>query len=447
MQNDVIKELGTNFIEYAVAVNTDRAIPDAKSGLKPVARRILWSTFENGRLFSKPHVKAAKIVGDVMGEYHPHGDSSIYGALVRLSQDWVMRYPLIDWHGNNGNIIGDGAAHMRYTEARLSKLSEDGLLNNIKKRNVDFQPNYSEDSEEPITLPATFPNLLCNPNTGIGVAMACNWLPHNLVEVAQAIYDYMDGKEPMLPGPDFPTGGIIINKNDIPTIMSTGHGSVKVRGKYKVEKNNLIFYEIPYGTTIEALLTEIGLACDSKEIEGVSEIRDESNKKGLRVVIECEKDVNPDFIAKKLFEKTDLQTSISYNQIALIDKTPTELNLKDCIKVYIDHNIDCLIREANFDLQKIENRIEILEGLLRALEDIDNIIALIKKSQSSSAAKDNLITKYKFTETQAKAIVDMKLGKLAGLEKIELNNEYKDLLSERESLKNLLSSPSLHKTS
>lgn len=443
MQNDVIKELGTNFIEYAVAVNTDRAIPDAKSGLKPVARRILWSTFENGRLFSKPHVKAAKIVGDVMGEYHPHGDSSIYGALVRLSQDWVMRYPLIDWHGNNGNIIGDGAAHMRYTEARLSKLSEDGLLNNIKKRNVDFQPNYSEDSEEPITLPATFPNLLCNPNTGIGVAMACNWLPHNLIEVAQAIYDYMDGKEPMLPGPDFPTGGIIINKNDIPTIMSTGHGSVKVRGKYRVEKNNLIFYEIPYGTTIEALLTEIGLACDSKEIEGISEIRDESNKKGLRVVIECEKDVNPDFVAKKLFEKTDLQTSISYNQIALIDKTPTELNLKDCIKVYIDHNINCLIKEANFDLQKIENRIEILEGLLRALEDIDNIIALIKKSQSSSAAKDNLITKYKFTEAQAKAIVDMKLGKLAGLEKIELNNEYKDLLGERESLKNLLSSPSL----
>ena len=254
MQNDVKQELGTNFIEYAVAVNTDRAIPDSKSGLKPVAKRIIYSTFEKGRLSNKPHVKAARIVGDVMGEYHPHGDSSIYGALVRLSQDWVMRYPLIDWHGNNGNIAGDGAASMRYTEARLSKLSENGLLNGIKKKNVDFTLNYDETTDEPVTLPSSFPNLLCNPNTGIGVAMACNWLPHNLNEVAQAIFDYMDGNEPMLPGPDFPTGGIVINKDDIPGIMRTGHGSVKVRGKYKIEKQNIVFYEIPYGTSTEALL-------------------------------------------------------------------------------------------------------------------------------------------------------------------------------------------------
>ena len=222
MKNDLTQELGTNFIEYAVAVNTDRAIPDATSGLKPVAKRILWSAFDEGRISSKPHVKAARIVGDGMGKCHPHGDSSIYGAMVRLSQDWVMRYPLIDWHGNNGNIAGDGPAAARYTEAKLIKLAEDGMLYNIKKKNVDFIPNYSEDAEEPITLPSIFPNLLCNPNTGIGVAIACNWLPHNLREVAQAIEDYIDGKTPMLPGPDFPTGGIVINKNDIPNIMKTG---------------------------------------------------------------------------------------------------------------------------------------------------------------------------------------------------------------------------------
>lgn len=444
--NDLIKELGTNFIEYAVAVNTDRAIPDATSGLKPVARRILWSSFESGRTFSKPHVKAARIVGDVMGKYHPHGDSSIYGAMVRLSQDWVMRYPLIDWHGNNGNIAGDGAAHMRYTEARLSKIAEDGLLKGLKKRNVNFIPNYSEDDEEPITLPAIFPNLLCNPNTGIGVAMACNWLPHNLREVAQAIYDYMDEKEPMLPGPDFPTGGIIINKADIPGIMKTGHGSVKVRGRYKIEKQNIVFYEIPYGTTIEGLLTQIGKVCDGKEIEGISEIRDESNKKGLRIVVECDKNVNPDAIAQKLFLKTDLQTSISYNQVALIDKTPTELNLKQCIEIYLKHNHECLIKEAQFDLAKAEARLEIVRGLLIALEDIDNVIALIKASESAAAAKVKLIEKYKLSENQAKAILDMKLSKLAKLEKLELQKEEEELLNEIEYCNKIINAKSVRES-
>lgn len=430
MKNDLINELGTNFIEYAVAVNTDRSIPDAKSGLKPVAKRILWSAFEEGRVFSKPHVKAARIVGDVMGKYHPHGDSSIYGAMVRLSQDWIMRYPLIDWHGNNGNIAGDGPAAARYTEARLSKIAEEGMLAGIKKKNVDFIPNYSEDAEEPITLPTIFPNLLCNPNSGIGVAMACNWLPHNLNEVAQAIYDYMDDKEPIIPGPDFPTGGIIINKNDIPAIMRTGHGSVKVRGRYKVEKNNIVFYEIPYGTTIEGIMTEIGQICDEKGIEGISDIRDESNKKGLRIVIECQKGSNPDGIAQKLYAKTSLQTSISYNQVALVSKTPTELNLKQCLEIYLKHNHECLIKEAEFDLIKAKARLEIVRGLLIALEDIDNVIALIKKSESAAAAKVSLIEKYNLSENQAKAILDMKLSRLAKLEKIELQKEEEELLSQ-----------------
>ena len=443
MQNDVRQELGTNFIEYAVAVNTDRAIPDAKSGLKPVAKRILWSAYEEGRTFSKPHVKSARIVGDVMGKYHPHGDSSIYGAMVRLSQPWVMRYPLIDWHGSNGNQSGDGPAASRYTEARLAKISEDGLLAGLKKKNVDFIPNYDETMDEPVTLPAIFPNLLCNPNTGIGVAMACNWLPHNLNEVAQAIYDYMEEKEPTLPGPDFPTGGIIINKNDIPGIMRTGHGSIKLRGKYEIEKNNIVFYELPYGKSIEDIMNQIGEICDAKEIDGISEIRDETNKKGVRVVIECTKTANLDAIVNKLFNKTDLQTSISYNQVALIDKTPTELNLKQCIKLYIEHNVNCLKKEVNFDLIKATDRLHIVEGLLIALEDIDNVIALIKKSESSAAAKEALIQKYNLSEPQAKAILAMRLSSLARLEKIELQNEKNTLCDDIADYKTLLSSPEL----
>ena len=420
--NELIKELSTNFIEYAAACNSDRALPDSKSGLKPVARRILFGMLEGGRVSSKPHVKCARIVGDVMGSLHPHGDSSIYGALVRLSQPWIMRYPLIDFHGNQGSINGDGPAAYRYTEARLSKITEDGILKGLKKKNVDFIPNYDETIEEPVTLPAIFPNLLCNPNTGIGVAMACNFAPHNLKEVAQAIHDYVRGEEPMLPGPDFPTGGIVINKDDVPAIMRSGHGSVKIRGKYKVEKQNLVFYEIPYGTSTEALIAEIGKVAE-EELSEITNIRNESNKKGLRIVIECKKDVNPDVIANKLFAKTNLQTSFSYNQVALINKTPTEVNLKDCIKIYLNHNIECLIKECDFDLKKAEARLEIVEGLLKALQNIDTIIAFIKKSASSAAAKDGLVSEFGFTEPQAKSIVAMRLGSLAKLEGVELNDE------------------------
>ena len=441
MRNDLTKELGTNFIEYAVAVNTDRAIPNAKDGLKPVAKRILWGAEDKTKcISSKPHVKAAKLVGDIMGTYHPHGDSSIYGALVRLSQKWIMRYPLIDFHGNNGNIIGDGPAHMRYTECRLSKLTEEGLLSGIKKNNVDFIPNYDETTEEPVSLPSIFPNLLCNPNSGIGVAMACSWAPHNLGEVATAINQYLDGEEPMLPGPDFPTGGIIINAKDVPDIMKTGHGSVKVRGKYEIDNQKIIFTEIPYGTTVEGLMAEIGKVSDEKEIEGINNIRDESNKKGIRIVIECDKGINPASLINKLFSKTNLQNSFSYNQVALIDKVPTELNLKDCIKIYVDHNVDCIVRETKFDLDKAINRLEIVNGLLRALEDIDNIITLIKNSENATIAKENLIKRYNFTENQAKAILAMRLSSLAKLEKVELEKEAKELENKIQNLKGILAS-------
>lgn len=443
--NDLINELKTNFIEYSAAVNGDRAIPDATSGLKPVARRILWGAFDGGYSSSKEYAKCARIVGDVMGKWHPHGDSSIYGALVRLSQPWIMRYPLIDFHGNMGSIAGDGPAAYRYTNARLAKISEEGLLDGIKKKNVNFIANYDENDYEPITLPAIFPNLLCNPNSGIGVAMACNWLPHNLKEVAECIEKYIDGKEYALPGPDFPTGGIIINKDDIPNIMATGHGSVKVRGKYNIEKQNIIFYEIPYGTTIEGLLSEIGIVCDKKEIEGIENVRDESGKKGLRIVIECEKGINPESIVMKLFAKTNLQTSISYNQVALVDKTPTELNLAQCLDIYVKHNEQCIIKETEFDLDKTKARLNIVEGLLIALEDIDNVIKLIKGSESATAAKVSLISKYSLNEEQAKSILAMRLSSLAKLEKLELENEKKELLNKLQELQQILISSDLRK--
>ena len=441
-KTDLIDELGVNFIEYAVAVNTDRAIPDATSGLKPVAKRILYGAYDQGFNSKKAHVKCANIVGNVMAEWHPHGNSSIYGALIRLAEDWTMRYPLIDFHGNKGNRDGDPPAAYRYTEARLSTLVEDGMLVGMKKGVVDTVPNYSETKDEPVTLPSYFPNLLCNPNTGIGVAMACNWAPHNLNEVAQAINDYIDGKEPMLPGPDFPTGGIVINKDDIPNIMKTGHGSVKIRGKYNIEGNNIVFYEIPYGIATEALMEQIGNACDNGDIEGIKHIRNESTrKKGFRLVLECEKDANLNKVIFQLFKNTDLQTSFSYNMVGLVGKTPTELNLKDCCKIYVEHNNECIRREANFDLNKTKDKLEIDEGLLKALEDIDNIIALIKSSKSAAAARENLQTKYNFTPNQAQAITDMKLGKLANLGKIELQDEIKGLKEEIERLTLIIENP------
>lgn len=427
LNNDVLHELGTNFIEYAVAVNTDRAIPSATDGLKPVAKRILYGAYDCGFKNDKPHVKCANIVGNVMADWHPHGDTSIYGALIRLSQNWVMRYPLIDFHGANGNIGGDPPAAQRYTEARLAKITEEGMLSSIKKDSVDFVPNYSETKQEPVELPSIFPNLLCNPNSGIGVAMACSWAPHNLKEVAQAIYDYIDGKEPMLPGPDFPTGGVIINKNDIPAIMKSGHGSVKVRGKYKFENNNIVFTEMPYGITTEDLMTQIGELCDAGDITGIEDIRNESNRKqGFRLVIECEKNAPIKTVLSKLFAKTNLQTTFSYNQVALVNKTPTELNLKDCIKLYIDFNSNCIIRECKFEINKAENRLHIIVGLLKALDMIDEIISMIKKSESSNEARQTLIS-WGFTDIQAQAILDMKLSKLSKLDKMDLEKEKSEL--------------------
>lgn len=436
MSLDLTHEMSQNFIDYAAAVNMDRAIPDV-TGLKPVARRILYGAYANGRTSSKPYVKNARIVGDVMGSYHPHGDSSIYEALVRLSQDWVMRYPLIDFHGNQGSINGDGPAAHRYTEGRLAKLSEEGLLAGIKKNNVPFMPTYDDADEEPTILPAIFPNLLCNPNAGIGVAMACKWGCHNLREVEKAILAYMNGEEPTLPGPDFPTGGVVINKNDFANIMKSGKGSVKVRAKYSVKGQVITITEIPYETTIEKILDDIDSVTETDNM-GISEVLDQTNNKGVKILIKCNKDTNPEVVMRKLFAKTDLQKSYAYNQVALVNKVPTLMSLKDCCKTYVEHNIECIRREVKFDLDAAEARLHIVEGLLIALEDIDNVIQLIKKSENSASAASALCAKYGLDDVQAKAILAMRLSSLAKLEKIELEQEKKELVEKIADMKAIL---------
>ena len=440
-QVELTHELGTNFINYAMAVNTDRSIPDATTGLKPVHKRILYCALDDGNTSNKKHVKCANIVGSMLAKWHPHGDTAVYDALVRLAQPWIMRYPLIDFHGNRGNQIGDPPAHYRYTECRLAKISEDGILDGVKKHCVDFVPNFDETREEPVNLPAVFPNLLCNPNSGIGVALACSWAPHNLREVAAAINDYLDEKEPMLPGPDFPTGGLILNKDDIPKIMSTGKGTVRIRAKYECDGNDIIFNEIPYGLTVEKVVQELNDLADIEgKLDGVSEIKDETTKKSVRIVLRCKKDANIAKIISTVFAETSLQTSFSYNQVALVDGEPKLLNLKDCIEVYVKHNLSCIIKEYNFNLEKAKARLHIVEGLLKALEDIENIISTIRSSDTTANAKKALQERYGFSEEQAKAITDMKLGKLASLEKVEIENERAELLSTIENIMEILNS-------
>lgn len=440
-QVELTHELGTNFINYAMAVNTDRSIPDATTGLKPVHKRILYCALDDGNTSNKKHVKCANIVGSMLAKWHPHGDTAVYDALVRLAQPWIMRYPLIDFHGNRGNQIGDPPAHYRYTECRLAKISEDGILDGVKKHCVDFVPNFDETREEPVNLPAVFPNLLCNPNSGIGVALACSWAPHNLKEVAAAINDYLDGKEPMLPGPDFPTGGLVLNKDDIPKIMSTGKGTVRIRAKYECDGNDIIFNEIPYGLTVEKVVQELNDLADIEgKLDGVSEIKDETTKKSVRIVLRCKKDANIAKIISTVFAETSLQTSFSYNQVALVDGEPKLLNLKDCIEVYVKHNLSCIVKEYNFNLNKAKARLHIVEGLLKALEDIENIISTIRSSDTTTNAKKALQEKYGFSEEQAKAITDMKLGKLASLEKVEIENERAELLSTIENIMEILNS-------
>lgn len=442
IQAPIVQEIEQSFLDYSLSVITDRAIPAVEDGLKPVMRRILWDMLETGCKSDKQYVKCARPVGDTIARYHPHGDSSIYGALVGASQPWNMRYPLIDFHGNNGSRDGDGPAAMRYTECRLSKISE-ATLDGIKKETVDWSPNFDETAQEPVYLPGLFPNLLCNGTTGIAVAMACNFAPHNLGEVMDAAIAYLNGTATtsdalagIINGPDFPTGGLIINQRELRSAYTTGKGRVRIRGQYKVEKTkagteNLVFTSIPYKVSKEDLTSAIDALCEEGKLTGVSEIRDESNKDGVRFVLVPQKGTNPDVLASRLFELTDLETTFSINMVGLVDKTPKQLTLVDIIKYYVEHQKDVLRRLNEHDLKELEKRIHILEGLCKALEDIDNIIALIKKSKDKSDAHAQLIAKYKFSSAQADAILAMTLSRLANMEKLAIEQEKKDKEAQR----------------
>ena len=451
IQTPIIGEVEQSFLDYSLSVITDRAIPSAEDGLKPVARRILWDMFDKGYHNNKKFVKCAQPVGDTMGRFHPHGDSSIYGALVWLSQPWNMRYPLISFHGNNGSRDGDEAAAYRYTECKLSKMGEE-MLADIKKDTVDWQLAYTDVEDEPVYLPGRIPNLIVNGTSGIAVAMACSFAPHNLSEVMDAAIHVTqnpncDIKEILnyISGPDFPTGGLIINKDELPAAYLTGKGRARIRGEYKIESDkrgdSIVFTSIPYKVSKEDLVKEIDKLCEEGKLEGVTTIRDESNKDGVRFVIELAKGVSTEPIISKLFKLTRLEDTYSFNQVALVEKKPQLLNIKQLLEIYIAHQKDVLLRKTKYEADKVAARIHILEGLLKALEDIDNIIALIKKSESAAAAKIALMSQYGFSEAQAKAILDMKLAKLAKLEKVEIENERAELISELERLQGILQNP------
>ena len=451
LKTPIIEEVEQSFLDYSLSVITDRAIPSAEDGLKPVIRRILWDMWDKDYKNDKKFVKCAQPVGDTMGRFHPHGDSSIYGALVGISQPWNMRYPLITFHGNNGSRDGDEPAAYRYTECKLSKIGEE-ILRDIKKNTVDWNSAYTEEEEEPVYLPGVIPNLLVNGTTGIAVAMACSFAPHNLNEIMDACIKVLNEPDVkvkdllnIVNGPDFPTGGLLINKDELATAYTTGKGRARVRAEYKIEtkngKDSIVYTSIPYKVSKESLIEDIDKLCEEKKIEGIVSIRDESGNGEVRFVVELAKGVSSAPIIAKLFKFTRLEDTYSFNQVALVNKEPRLLNLKQLIEVYLEHQKDVLKRATQFDLEKVKARIHILEGLILALENIDNVITLIKQSNSPSEAVSKLMTTYHLTEIQGKAIVDMKLSRLTKLEKIELETEKQEKIKEAERLESILKNP------
>lgn len=451
-ENNIVNEIETSFLEYSMSVIVSRALPDLRDGLKPVHRRILYSMYESNYTPDKPHKKSARIVGDVIGKYHPHGDSSIYEAMVRMAQDFNYRYMLVDGHGNFGNIEGYGAAAMRYTESRLSKISLE-LLRDIGKNTVDFEPNFDESEKEPKILPSRFPNILVNGTMGIAVGMATNIPPHNLGEVIDGCIAYINNPEidvlglmQYIKGPDFPTGAIILGNSGIKQAYETGRGSITLRSKATIEEKNgkhfIVIDEVPYGVNTLELKNKVAELVHNKTIEGISDYHTDL-KNGVKITITLKKDANPQVVLNNLYKHTAFQSNFGIIFLMLDNGVPKTLGLKDIISKYVDYQKEIIIRRTRFDLEKSEKRVHILEGLKIALDNIDEVIKIIKESKSDQIAKDKLMTRFELSEIQADSILEMKLRRLTGLERDKIENELAELLKEIERLRAILSSEKL----
>ena len=449
---NLTKEMKTSFIDYAMSVIVARALPDVRDGLKPVHRRILYGMNELGVTPDKPHKKSARITGDVMGKYHPHGDSSIYEAMVRMAQWWSYRYMLVDGHGNFGSMDGDGAAAQRYTEARMSKIALE-MLRDINKNTVDFVDNYDANEREPLVLPARFPNLLVNGATGIAVGMATNIPPHNLGETIDAVKLVMDNPEvttkdlmEVLPGPDFPTGALVMGKSGIHKAYETGKGSIVLRSRTKIEetktgRERIVVTEFPYMVNKTKVHEHIVRLVQEKRIEGITAVRDESNREGVRFVIEVKRDASANVILNNLFKMTQMQTNFGFNMLAIQNGVPKILSLRQILDAYIEHQKEVVVRRTRFDKEKAEARAHILEGLLIALDHIDEVIRIIRASETDAEAQAELMSKFKLSERQSQAILDMRLRRLTGLERDKIQSEYDDLLALIADLADILAKP------
>ena len=453
-QVDISREMRTSFLDYSMSVIVQRALPDVRDGMKPVHRRILHSMNTLGITASVAHKKSARIVGEVIGKYHPHGDMAVYDAMVRMAQDFSYRYPLVDGHGNFGSMDGDGAAAMRYTEARMSKISME-MMKDIQKDTVDFEDNYDGEEKEPVVLPARFPNLLVNGSVGIAVGMATNIPPHNLGETIDATLAIMDDPditvsdlmENYIPGPDFPTGGIILGRSGIRQAYETGRGSIIIRSKVKIEemdngKKRIIVYEIPYQVNKATMIEKIASLVREKVIDGITYLNDESNRDGVRIVIEMRKDVQEYVILNQLYRLTPLQTSFGINMLSLVNGAPKQMGIKETLQHYVDHQIEVTTRRTRFDLKKAEDRAHILEGFRIALDHIDAIIALIRASRNDEEAMQGLMEQFALSEVQAKAILQMQLRRLTGLERDKIETEYNELLATIADLRDILANES-----
>ncbi len=451
---NIEEEMKTSYLDYAMSVIVSRALPDVRDGLKPVHRRILYAMNELGMTPEKQYRKSARVVGDVLGKYHPHSDISVYDAMVRLAQDFNTRYTLVDGHGNFGSIDGDSPAAMRYTEVKMTKLTLE-MLRDINKDTIDYRPNFDETLKEPVVLPSRFPNLLVNGSSGIAVGMATNIPPHNLREIVDGLIMLIDEPEldiedlmKVIKGPDFPTGAIIMGKDGIKSAFTTGRGKVKIRAVAEIEehtrgRDKIVITELPYQVNKARLIEKIAELVRDKKIEGISDLRDESDREGMRIVIELKRDANPNVVLNNLYKQTQLQTTFGIIMLALVNDEPRVLNLKQMLNYYLDHQKEIIIRRTQFDLNKAEDRAHIVEGLKIALDNIDEIINIIRSSKEESIARTRLMDSFELSEKQAQAILDMRLRRLTGLEREKLEEEYESLIKEINRLKEILSSEKL----